>query len=234
MAHTALPAPRPPPRARRAARCRRLDLGRSSRPRSGSSSSSCCSGYLPDRAYYFTVQKTVDIGLLAWSPVNFCPPENEGMPCPVPAGATLPWHTAPEEVRLPAGRTDGAGGVIGQTYIYAGGSDGDQAPSADVYISHAVGTGNLDAWSAGPGAARGARGRRVRRPRQRVLCHRRVRAGRRPHRHRVQPDRRQRRHPARRVGRGGGGQAARGAGRRVRRRRSRTGSCSWAAPTARP
>ena len=107
-------------------------------------------GYLPDRAYYSTVQKTVDVGLLAWAPVNFCPPENEGIPCPVPAGATLPWHPAPEEVRLPAGRTDGAGGVIGQTYIYAGGSDNDQAPSADVYISHAVGTGNIDAWSAGP------------------------------------------------------------------------------------
>ena len=60
-------------------------------------------GYLPDRAYYFTVQKTVDVGLLAWSPINFCPPENEGMPCPVPAGATLPWHPAPEEVRPPRG-----------------------------------------------------------------------------------------------------------------------------------
>ena len=107
-------------------------------------------GYIPDRAYYFTVQKTVDVGLLAWAPINFCPPDNEGTPCPVPAGATLPWHTAPEEVRLPAGRTDGAGGVIGQVYIYAGGSDNEQVPSADVYISRAVGTGNIDAWSAGP------------------------------------------------------------------------------------
>ena len=85
-------------------------------------------GYIPDRAYYFTVQKTLDVGLLAWSPINFCPPENEGTPCPVPAGATLPWHLAPEEVRLPAGRTDGAGGVIGQVYIYAGGSDDQQVP----------------------------------------------------------------------------------------------------------
>src|SRR3954471_11932034 len=91
-------------------------------------------GYLPDRAYYFTVQKTVDVGLLAWSPINFCPPENEGIPCPVPAGALLPWHLAPEQVRLPAARSDGAAGVIGQTYIYAGGSDAEQAPSADVYI----------------------------------------------------------------------------------------------------
>ena len=33
-------------------------------------------GYIPDRAYYFTVQRTVDVGLLAWAPVNFSPPEN--------------------------------------------------------------------------------------------------------------------------------------------------------------
>ena len=106
-------------------------------------------GYIPDRAYYFTVQKTVDVGLLAWSPVNFCPPENETLPCPVPAGATLPWHPSPAEINLPAARTDGVAGVIGQTYLYAGGSNGSAA-SADVYVSHAVGSGNLDAWSAGP------------------------------------------------------------------------------------
>jgi hypothetical protein len=106
-------------------------------------------GYIPDRAYYFTVQKTVDIGLLAWSPVNFCPPENETLPCPVPAGATLPWHPSPAEVNLPAARTDGVAGLIGQTYLYAGGSDGSAA-TADVYVSHVVGTGNIDAWSAGP------------------------------------------------------------------------------------
>ena len=37
-------------------------------------------GYIPDRAYYFTVQKTVDLGLLAWSPINFCPPSNLTLP----------------------------------------------------------------------------------------------------------------------------------------------------------
>ena len=106
-------------------------------------------GYLPDRAYYFTVQRTVDIGLLAWSPINFCPPENETLPCPAPAGATLPWHTAPVEVHLPAAREDGAGAVLGTTYLYAGGTDGS-APVKDVYFSQAVGTGNLDKWAAGP------------------------------------------------------------------------------------
>ena len=106
-------------------------------------------GYIPDRAYYFTVQRTVDLGLLAWSPVNLCPPENETLPCPVPAGATLPWHPGPGEVSLPSPRTDGAAGVIGATYLYVGGSDGS-APVTDVSVSHVVGTGNLDAWSAGP------------------------------------------------------------------------------------
>ena len=106
-------------------------------------------GYIPDRAYYFTVQKTVSVGLLAWSPINLCPPENETLPCPVPAGATLPWHPSPAEVALPAARVDGVGAVLGQTYLYVGGSDGTAA-TADVYLSHAVGTGNIDTWSAGP------------------------------------------------------------------------------------
>jgi hypothetical protein len=106
-------------------------------------------GYIPDRAYYFTVQKTIDVGLLAWSPVNFCPPENETLPCPPPTGSTLPWHNAPEQVRLPAGRTGGAAALIGTTYLYAGGSDGNAA-SDKVYITHVVGTGNIDSWTEGP------------------------------------------------------------------------------------
>ena len=36
--------------------------------------------YIPDRAYYFTVNRTVELGLLAWSPVNLCPPGNESLP----------------------------------------------------------------------------------------------------------------------------------------------------------
>jgi hypothetical protein len=106
-------------------------------------------GYIPDRAYYFTVQKTVDVGLLAWSPVNLCPPTNEGLPCPVPGGATLPWHQSPAELALPAARTDGVAGIIGQTYLYAGGSDGTTAV-ADTYVSHAVPVGNIDRWATGP------------------------------------------------------------------------------------
>ena len=29
-------------------------------------------GYIPDRAYYLTVNRTVDLGVLVWSPINFC------------------------------------------------------------------------------------------------------------------------------------------------------------------
>ena len=110
-------------------------------------------GYIPDRAYYFTVGKTVDIWPLApflqWAPINLCTPANETLPCPAPAGASLPWHPAPAELQLPAGRTDGAGAIIGQAYLYAGGSDG-KAPQTTLYVAHVVGQGNFDKWSEGP------------------------------------------------------------------------------------
>ena len=110
-------------------------------------------GWIPDRAYYFTVQRTVELWPLAplvqVPLVNFCPPENESVACPAPGGATLPWHPAPQEVRLPAARTDGVAAALGTTYLYASGSDGT-APVADTHLSHPVGTGNLDAWSTGP------------------------------------------------------------------------------------
>ena len=106
-------------------------------------------GYLPDRAYYFTVQRTVDLGLLLWSPINFCPPSNVNLPCPAPVGATLPWQPSPPEIQLPAGRSDGVAGVMGQVYVYAGGTDGT-APVADVHVARAVGDGNLDGWKDAP------------------------------------------------------------------------------------
>ena len=64
-------------------------------------------GYVPDRAYYFTVFPTIDLGILAWSPVNLCPAENEDLPCPAPAGAVLPWQPSPAQINLPAPRTNG-------------------------------------------------------------------------------------------------------------------------------
>jgi hypothetical protein len=113
-------------------------------------------GYLPDRAYYFTVNRTIDLGILAWSPINLCPPvPNEDLPCPVPVGAMSPWHpnpttpASPVSLALPAGRTDGGAVQVGNNILYIGGSDGETA-SADVFLAEAVPVGNFDAWTEGP------------------------------------------------------------------------------------
>jgi hypothetical protein len=91
-------------------------------------------GYIPDRAYYFTVNKTIDLGILAWSPVNLCPAENHGLPCPAPAGAVVPWEPAPSQLTLPAPRTGGSAVQVVTHLMYAGGSDGS-APTTSVFVS---------------------------------------------------------------------------------------------------
>lgn len=106
-------------------------------------------GYLPDRAYYLTVGRTVDLGVLAWSPINLCPPTNRSLPCPVPVGAVIPWEKSPPELNLPQPRTDGAVLQVGTQLLYIGGSDGTTA-QPQVYVARTVGTGNFDKWSEGP------------------------------------------------------------------------------------
>jgi hypothetical protein len=106
-------------------------------------------GYIPDRAYYFTVNKTIDLGILAWSPVNFCDPGNATLPCPAPQGAVVPWQKSPAELNLPQPRTDGAVVQAGTKLLYAGGSDGSKA-SADVYTARVVEVGSFDKWQPGP------------------------------------------------------------------------------------
>jgi hypothetical protein len=106
-------------------------------------------GYVPDRAYYFTVNKTIDLGILAWSPVNFCPPENETLPCPAPVGAVVPWHASPTDLALPGPRTDGSVLQNGTTLMYVGGSDGS-APTDTTYVATTSGVGNFDKWTDGP------------------------------------------------------------------------------------
>jgi hypothetical protein len=106
-------------------------------------------GYLPDRAYYLTVGRTVDLGVLVWSPINLCPPSNETLPCPAPVGALVPWQTSPPQLNLPAPRTDGSVLQVGTQIFYIGGSDGTTA-SADVSIAATVQTGNFDTWTQGP------------------------------------------------------------------------------------
>ena len=73
-------------------------------------------GYIPDRAYYLTVSPTVDLGLNGVSLVNICPAENEGLPCPVPAGALIPWKSGPAAA-LP-GRGDGGALLQAGTNLY--------------------------------------------------------------------------------------------------------------------
>jgi hypothetical protein len=106
-------------------------------------------GYLPDRAYYFTVFPTIDLGVLVYSPINFCPPSNRTLPCPAPVGATLPWDGSPAELALPSGgRTDGTAVQLGSKLAYIGGSDGTKASEqtflADVY------SGTFGPWKPGP------------------------------------------------------------------------------------
>jgi len=105
-------------------------------------------GYIPDRAYYFTVNRTIDIGLLAWSPINFCPPENADLPCPAPIGAVLPWQPSPEGLELPAPRRDGAVAQLGTRLLYIGGTDGTAAQST-VFVS-TIKDGAYGPWSEGP------------------------------------------------------------------------------------
>jgi len=106
-------------------------------------------GYIPDRAYYFTINKTIDLGILAWSPVNFCPEGNLTLPCPPPPGAVVPWSTSPAQISLPEPRTDGAVVQSGTTILYVGGSDGKTA-SDKTFIAKTSGVGNFDVWAPGP------------------------------------------------------------------------------------
>jgi len=108
-------------------------------------------GYIPDRAYYFTVFSTIDLGILAWSPVNLCPPENRTLPCPAPAGAVLPWEPSPPELSLPAPRTDGAAVVAGTKLVYIGGAASATGPAEPtVYVATLYPNGNFSSWTDGP------------------------------------------------------------------------------------
>ena len=106
-------------------------------------------GYIPDRAYYFIVSRTIDLGILGWSPVNLCPPENTtAMPCPVPAGAVLPWQSSPSELALTEGRTGGSAAQIGTNLLYIGGSNGSTA--TDTTFVAKLDKGTYGPWATGP------------------------------------------------------------------------------------
>lgn len=104
-------------------------------------------GYLPDRALYFTIFPTIDLGINVVSPVNICPATNKDLPCPVPVGATLPWEPAPQELSLPQPRTDGSLVQSGTNLLYVGGSTTGTDAVATVYSAPIrSAAGNLSAW----------------------------------------------------------------------------------------
>jgi hypothetical protein len=106
-------------------------------------------GYIPDRAYYFIVSRTIDLGIIGWSPVNLCPPENtSSMPCPVPTGAVLPWQASPNELALPEGRTGAAAAQVGTNLLLIGGSNGSAA--TDTTFVAKLDKGNYGPWATGP------------------------------------------------------------------------------------
>jgi hypothetical protein len=105
-------------------------------------------GYLPDRAYYFTVAPTIDVGFNAISPINLCPAENKDLPCPAPAGAVVPWEESPPQLALPEGRAAGGAFNSGENLYLIGGRTASGATAS--VLATLVTNGNLTGWSEGP------------------------------------------------------------------------------------
>jgi len=107
-------------------------------------------GYVPDRAYYFTVSPTLDVGFNAISPINLCPAENDRgarkLPCPAPAGAIIPWDASPPELALPEGRT-GALVYTSGTTLYLIGGETAAGATASVLSTTVSEDGNLAKWA---------------------------------------------------------------------------------------
>lgn len=107
-------------------------------------------GYVPNIAYYFTVSNTVDVGFNFLSFVNWCPEENQDLPCPAPAGSVIPWQPSPTELALPAARV-GAMTVQSGFHLYiVGGMDGSGVATAETFETLATSDGNYAPWAAGP------------------------------------------------------------------------------------
>ncbi len=105
-------------------------------------------GYLPDRALYFTIFPTIDLGINVVSPINLCPPSNGDLPCPAPAGSVLAWEPSPSELALPAPRADGAIVQSGVRFLYLGGTDGS-ATVDTVFETQVRSDGNHSEWTLG-------------------------------------------------------------------------------------
>ena len=103
-------------------------------------------GYLPDRAYYFTVFPTINVGFNIASPINLCPPSNGDLPCPAPAGALVPWQGSPAQLAIPGGRAEAALVPAGTNLFLAGGK-GPGGATSSVLETTVSADGNLAPWS---------------------------------------------------------------------------------------
>ncbi len=106
-------------------------------------------GYVPDRAYYFTVSRTIDVGYNAVPIVNLCPTTNQTLPCPAPLGAVVPWQPSPAELALPEPRIDSATFQSGTNLYLIGGSTAGGA-TAETLMTEVTTDGNYRPWAAGP------------------------------------------------------------------------------------
>jgi hypothetical protein len=112
-------------------------------------------GVVPNWAYFFTVSNTIQVGYNFAPIVNWCPADNEGLPCPAPSGSTLPWQPSPEELALAPGRS---GSVIYQSgsNVYLIGGTTASGATADVLVTTATTDeeeqldGNITPWADGP------------------------------------------------------------------------------------
>ena len=112
-------------------------------------------GYIPNLAYYFTVSNTVQAGYNFASIVNWCPAVNEDLPCPVPAGAMLPWQASPPGLALPEARS-GASVFQSGSHLYVIGGTTAAGATDEVLKTQATSdqegelNGNLSGWTQGP------------------------------------------------------------------------------------
>ena len=105
-------------------------------------------GYLPDRAYYFTVSPTIDVGYNAISPINLCPAENRLSACPAPAGAVVPWQASPQELELPEARAGAGVFSSGENVYLIGGRTAEGATTS--VLTTIVEDGNIAPWQEAP------------------------------------------------------------------------------------
>jgi hypothetical protein len=105
-------------------------------------------GYLPDRAYYFMVLPTIDVGYNVISPVNLCDGRNRGLDCPAPAGAVVPWEQDGEGLNFDQPRTAaGAFHISESVYVVGGVSPAGVTPTV---LGTVLEEDNLTGWQEAP------------------------------------------------------------------------------------